>query len=717
MSIDDFYRNRQQRPQTQTAPAPTKTTTITPVAQPTKQGMDAFFAPAKTAPVNQPKITNTNTATKIAPTTPQPKKPGGFTRFISDVIVNKNPVKLLAGTKLFQQMASSGVGALDYVFNRFIPAALVITGQEAVSPFLPKAVGDFNPQQERKTQRQQFLKNITPTTQTNKQGIVSLTPKTGADIQFGQQTWQQTAGLPMPVRYTIQAAVGLGFEGIKAFLPVQKITKVLNPLTKPQLVTVAERDLGALETGLLTKTAGKLTKAEAKPQYFSFENSPPNTLVKVEPVANQGIKASLVEVRPSRLSQATDNVKKLFTKGGAIKGQATETVIHSEIIPMADLPKPGVVPVGGVAKAAQTAEAAQALVARQSLPSMISKYREIVNNPQVSEQAHQLSQNIAQAQDVVHTYEQKNAQTIIDHRVTGSTEPTLKIDTVQYADGHHGVQVAANSGAESMSVPFSEIYPSQHAAIEAGIAKTQQFIRNQPAGTTTELQTTLNDVVDSLRGQEKIINRGLQYNPKSKRISQLFDQGINQSTIAQRGDTTFQIGDFGRQHHTRKVDELKGDRFPESELADTIKHITKSFRASNNRGAYRYDNIAWVAKMPSGEQRVIYTRLNKNGHEEIISWHQINATKNSNYLTTLESFGSPDRIRTGITRLEHGSPNPLAHGAKSNLPKPPVEVKPFNPNIVEIAKRPNLDTIKATAKSMMEKTLNQRIGELEKICP
>ena len=113
------------------------------------------------------------------------------------------------------------------------------------------------------------------------------------------------------------------------------------------------------------------------------------------------------------------------------------------------------------------------------------------------------------------------------------------------------------------------------------------------------------------------------------------------------------MGTFGKTASERKV--AQTDRFPISELPDTVKNIKNSYRASDDPTNYRYDNIAHVAEMPTGEKRVVYTRLNTVGKEEIINWHKI-SEKSPNFIETLKSFGVPDRTRTGIKGLERPSP-------------------------------------------------------------
>lgn len=122
----------------------------------------------------------------------------------------------------------------------------------------------------------------------------------------------------------------------------------------------------------------------------------------------------------------------------------------------------------------------------------------------------------------------------------------------------------------------------------------------------------------------------------SERVSKAFERSKNQVDLI----NDFQIGDFGKNAFSRKLNQV--DRFSSAELNETIKNITKKFRASNDKTSYRYSNVAWISEMPGDEIRIIYSRKNRFGKKEIINAHKINQTKNPNYIKTLESFGIPD---------------------------------------------------------------------------
>lgn len=119
-------------------------------------------------------------------------------------------------------------------------------------------------------------------------------------------------------------------------------------------------------------------------------------------------------------------------------------------------------------------------------------------------------------------------------------------------------------------------------------------------------------------------------------VTKAFDNSTGQIKIGK-----FELGSFGRNAAERKIAQV--DRFPESELDKTVKYIKQSFKASDNPSNYRKDNIAHISEMPNGKKRVIYTRLNKNGKEEIINWHKLNPQMEEKYIKTLKSYGASER--------------------------------------------------------------------------
>lgn len=156
-----------------------------------------------------------------------------------------------------------------------------------------------------------------------------------------------------------------------------------------------------------------------------------------------------------------------------------------------------------------------------------------------------------------------------------------------------------------------------------------------------KVQTALNsDIGDRVRNQ---------------RTLDAFDASSNQLKLGNNQGVNFELGDFGINALSRKAD--KADRLDASGVQEAVPHIQRAYRASDNPDSYRYDNIAWVADMPDGEKRVIYTRQNKNGAEEVVNAHKIGTVPN--YEDSLSAFGTPARIRTGGFGLERLAEDPL----------------------------------------------------------
>lgn len=169
--------------------------------------------------------------------------------------------------------------------------------------------------------------------------------------------------------------------------------------------------------------------------------------------------------------------------------------------------------------------------------------------------------------------------------------------------------------------------------------------------------------------------------PGSQKTVDAFSNSISQKEVAKINEKTFEIGTFGDNALERKIN--KSDRANPSELPDAINNIKKVYKASNEATNWRKDNLVWIAEN-NNKTYAIYTRLNKNGNEEIINFHLIPAQKKEAYINTLDSFGVPARTRTGMTDLEDLGPIRLAD---RNINKNSL---PYNENKVNS----NLPTIK-----------------------
>jgi hypothetical protein len=193
--------------------------------------------------------------------------------------------------------------------------------------------------------------------------------------------------------------------------------------------------------------------------------------------------------------------------------------------------------------------------------------------------------------------------------------------------------------------------------------------------TSTGLTKIYEDIV-KLAAREKPVKPEPQpaYTPASSKLAEAFAKSKNQTPVHVKDQVDFYLGTFGRNHMNRKTAEAKADRFPEAELPATIDNIKAAYRASSDPTNYRYDNVAYVSKMPDDEVRIIYTRKNAQGHEEIINWHKVSDKK---YVVDLSRNGTPGPSRTGKMDLEGPRFVQLAYGDKTTLPTPTVSGELF----------------------------------------
>lgn len=124
------------------------------------------------------------------------------------------------------------------------------------------------------------------------------------------------------------------------------------------------------------------------------------------------------------------------------------------------------------------------------------------------------------------------------------------------------------------------------------------------------------------------------------------------------------LGTFGEKTMSRKNQST--DRFPISEIPETLKNVTDIYKASNDPNNYRFDNNAMIAEMPNGEKRVIYTRKNSQGNEEIVNAHIIS---NQQYIDDLRKNGVPERTRTSNLLVRTDTLYPLSYGNDKSIPE------------------------------------------------
>lgn len=252
----------------------------------------------------------------------------------------------------------------------------------------------------------------------------------------------------------------------------------------------------------------------------------------------------------------------------------------------------------------------------------------------------------------------KNAKGLVDFTdIFSAGDVVMGVATGNPAQVAKGaIQKAVSSYIKRLNSPdnaIKQMFKKVDGAIEKGKSTSAPFVPKSMTGKG----------IQSMKGKGGLSIQavGREYSSGSKKTA----EAISKSTGQEEVSTGFELGSFGRNQIESKID--KADRFSASELSDTIKNIKNTFRASDDKTNYRYDNVAHIAEMPNGEKRAIYTRLNNNGKEEIINWHKVDEIKNPNYLKQLESFGSPDGNRTHILDLEGQRSNPLAYGAKSSI--------------------------------------------------
>lgn len=214
--------------------------------------------------------------------------------------------------------------------------------------------------------------------------------------------------------------------------------------------------------------------------------------------------------------------------------------------------------------------------------------------------------------------------------------------------------------------------PMDYKVASKELGLTQAKVKAAEKTALEKLGMTAEELKNSLKEKTDLSSAG-------KKTVEAINQSTGQIKIGELNGRTFELGSYGKTHFSNKMQEGKLDRFPESELTETIKNIQESTRASDVPGNYRYDNVAWISKMPDGETRVIYTRENKNGAEELLSWHKVSEEKSAKYIEGLRKFGTPDRNRTGITALEPRQSDPLTYGSKDSVTQKGENVKSLEP--------------------------------------
>lgn len=158
----------------------------------------------------------------------------------------------------------------------------------------------------------------------------------------------------------------------------------------------------------------------------------------------------------------------------------------------------------------------------------------------------------------------------------------------------------------------------------------------------------------------------------SEKYMKAFNASNNQVVLAKIGGTEFALGDIGANHFDNKAAEGKGDRLSLRELKATLPHLKEAYNGSTDETNHRSNTAAWVANMPNGDQRVVYTKENRFGQEEVTSAHSVSKGE---FVKTLKENGIPPGNRTQILPLEPASPNPLNERDTTTLAQGQSEVK------------------------------------------
>lgn len=260
-------------------------------------------------------------------------------------------------------------------------------------------------------------------------------------------------------------------------------------------------------------------------------------------------------------------------------------------------------------------------------------------------------------QSPIEGYDYKNPFTTEEGRKRLLTE-TLGITAIGGGFGVFGQIEKAQRSPESQAGFARFGVPEDGVdAIKQNLEKQKEFQQK-----VAEMQKAKETQIEPKPEPETDISESIEITSQideENRITQAFNKSKNQRQVGE-----FEIGTLGENQFARKAGQK--DRFPMSELVETQKYITNAYRANDQPNNYRKDNIAWISKMPNGETRVIYTRQNAKGAEEIINGHIIS---NFNFEETLKTYGSPSGSRTHILSLERRQSNPLTYGAEPSLPQ------------------------------------------------
>lgn len=197
--------------------------------------------------------------------------------------------------------------------------------------------------------------------------------------------------------------------------------------------------------------------------------------------------------------------------------------------------------------------------------------------------------------------------------------------------------IVKNEDIADIASQFTEAYDKEFEQDKSFLKEENKVDEALFKEKSTEQQPTYNKAIPVLKAFE------------SSQPIETYDNGIV-------------LGTFGKKTINRKTDNQ--DRFPVLEIPETLNNIVGVFKASSDTNNYRSDNMAIISEMPNGEKRVIYTRKNQQGNEEIINAHIIS---NEQYIADLEKNGVPERTRTSNLTDRSGALFPLSYGNKKSI--------------------------------------------------
>ena len=196
---------------------------------------------------------------------------------------------------------------------------------------------------------------------------------------------------------------------------------------------------------------------------------------------------------------------------------------------------------------------------------------------------------------------------------------------------------------------FLRDFPNPHGYKKEEIDQLVRAMSESHIKDGTLNENSVKNIVDHLYQYGKTIGKEAQSSlpTGAQNTISAFNKSTNQEAVSRLGETTFDLGSYGKNNLIRKV--AQTDRVPKTELKNTIDSIVSVYKAGND--PFRSDNLVWVSKMPDGQLRAIVTRLNQSGNEEIINLFKVGKDQKS-FVENLIKFGVPDQSRTGNLGLE-----------------------------------------------------------------